>query len=109
MSRSFDGIVERRADHLRLFVRLTPKASRDGIDGPTTLSDGRTVLAARVRAVPEKGAANAALEKLLAKTLGVGKTQIEVAAGMTARLKTVMIRGDAATLAATLKKLIDGP
>lgn len=95
-------------DHLRLFVRLTPKASRDGIDGLVELSDGRTVLAARVRAVPEKGAANAALEKLLAKALGVGKTQIDVVAGTTARLKTVMIRGDGAALAATLEKLIAG-
>ncbi len=109
MDRKRSDAFEHCRGHLRLFVRLTPKASRDGFDGLVALSDGRTVLAARVRAVPEKGAANAALEKLLAKALGVGKTQIEVVAGTTARLKTVMIRGDAATLAATLNKLVAEP
>ena len=49
------------ADHLRLEVRLTPRASCDLIEGEKLLSDGRRVLAARVRAVPEKGAANEAL------------------------------------------------
>lgn len=91
-----DGIV--------LTVRLTPKGGRDRVDGLIALSDGRTALAARVRALPEKGAANAALEKLLAKTLGVGKTHVSVIAGMTARLKTVAVTGDPASLIAILEK-----
>jgi len=96
------GAMDVAADRVTVMVRLTPKASRDGVDGVITLSDGRSALAMRVRAVPEKGAANAALTKTLAKALGVGKTQVEVVAGTTARLKKVMIRGDGPALAKLL-------
>ena len=40
-------------------VRLTPKGGRDSIDGIDALSDGRSVLKARVRALPSEGEANA--------------------------------------------------
>jgi hypothetical protein len=46
-----------------------------------------------VRAAPEKGEANAALERLLAKALGVAKGQVSVTRGATARMKTVQIEG----------------
>ena len=58
------------ADHLRLDVRLTPRAARDFLEGETRLADGRRVLSARVRAVPEKGAANEALLSLIARASG---------------------------------------
>ena len=45
------------AEGLTLHVRLTPKGGRDAIDGIETLSDGKAVLKARVRAVPEDGEA----------------------------------------------------
>ena len=45
------------------------------------LSDGRAVALARVRAVPDKGQANRALVDLLAKTLRVPKSAVEVIAG----------------------------
>ncbi|MGD9502903.1 MAG: DUF167 family protein, partial [Methyloceanibacter sp.] len=51
-----------------LKVRLTPKSSRDAIEGLAEFG-GETVLKARVRAVPEAGRANAALEKLIADWL----------------------------------------
>ena len=75
-------------------VRLTPKAALDRIDGTTTLADGRTVLQVRVRAAPEKGKANAALEVLLAKALGVPKSAVSVIAGGTSRLKSVQVAGN---------------
>ncbi|TIT75878.1 MAG: DUF167 domain-containing protein, partial [Mesorhizobium sp.] len=59
-----------RDDGIDLYVRLTPKAALDRIDGVETTADGRSHLKGRVRAVPEKGAANAALERLVAKALG---------------------------------------
>jgi uncharacterized protein YggU (UPF0235/DUF167 family) len=95
-----------RTDGLDLFVRLTPKASVDAIDGLKSAADGAVYLAVRVRAVPEKGAANTALERLLAKCLGVPRTSVHVAAGSTSRLKTVRLAGDGAMLAETLEGVI---
>ena len=53
-----------------LSARLTPKASRDEVIGVESF-DGAPVPKARVRALPEGGCANAALEKLIARWLGV--------------------------------------
>jgi uncharacterized protein len=50
-----------RKDGLALLVRLTPKSSRDAIDGIGHLSDGRGVVKICVRALPEAGGANEAL------------------------------------------------
>ncbi|PLP56770.1 hypothetical protein CYK37_23445 [Mesorhizobium loti] len=87
-----------RADGIDLFVRLTPKAASDALDGAETSADGRCYLKARVRAVPEKGAANSALEKLLAKALSVPASSVAVVTGGAARLKTLRVRGDPAEL-----------
>ena len=75
-------------------VRLTPKGNRDALDGIGVLSDGREVVQARVRAPPADGAANAALVKLLAATLRVPKSAVEIVAGHSNRLKQVRIAGD---------------
>lgn len=88
-----------------LFVRLTPKSSRDDIDGFGEAADGSSHLVARVRAAPEKGAANLALERLLAERLGVPKRSVAVVAGATSRLKTVRITGDASLLARRLEAI----
>jgi uncharacterized protein len=85
-----------------LSVRLTPKGGRDAIDGIEVLSDGRPVLKARVRAVPEDGKANDALIQLIAKAAGVARSAVSVGAGHTARVKTLTIAGDSAILAARL-------
>jgi uncharacterized protein YggU (UPF0235/DUF167 family) len=71
-------------------------------------ADGRSHLKARVRAVPEKGAANAALEKLVAKALGVPASNVSVSAGGTARLKVLHIGGDPAALAEAIDALTGG-
>ena len=80
-----------------LQVRLTPKSSRDAIDGVAATARGPAVQA-RVRAVPEKGAANAALEALIAGWLGLPKRDVAVATGATSRLKSVRLTGDAEAL-----------
>lgn len=89
-------------DGVALAIRLTPKSSRDAIDGTKADSAGKAHVAARVRAVPDKGAANAALEKLVASWLGVPSGGVAVTAGHTARLKTVTVSGDPAALKALL-------
>jgi uncharacterized protein YggU (UPF0235/DUF167 family) len=80
-----------------LTVRLTPKSSRDEVVG---LEDrgGEWVLKARVRALPEAGRANAALETLIARWLGVPPSSVAVAHGGKSRLKQVAVSGDADAL-----------
>ena len=84
-------------------VRLTPKSGRDEIAGLEEFG-GETVLKARVRAVPEDGRANAALEKLIAKWLGLPPSAVKVAHGGKSRLKQIGIDGDPATLSALLSE-----
>ena len=86
-------------------VRLTPKGGRDAIDGIETLSDGSTVLKARVRAVPSEGEANAALGRVLAKALSVPPRDVEIVSGHASRIKRVKICGDAAALTLALEKI----
>ncbi|MAK64241.1 MAG: hypothetical protein CMF75_05775 [Maricaulis sp.] len=85
-------------DGLTLQVRLTPNASRDVIEAWRAASDGSVHLAVKVRAVPEKGKANAALVALLAKQLGLPKRDVDVIRGATSRLKTVRIAVEGAAL-----------
>jgi uncharacterized protein (TIGR00251 family) len=93
------------AGGLLLVIRLTPQGGRDAIDGVAQLSDGRSVLKVRVRAAASEGEANAALVKLIAKTLGVAVRDVSLVAGASARLKQLRISGAGATLAATLEKI----
>jgi len=74
-------------------VRLTPKAGRDEIVGVED-HGGERVLKARVRALPEAGRANAALERLVADWLGVPPSRVSVVQGGKSRLKRVAIAGD---------------
>ncbi|WP_439599671.1 DUF167 family protein [Devosia sp.] len=90
---------------IRLHLRVTPNAGLDRIDGFETRDDGTTVLRVRVKAVPDKGKANAAVIGLLARTLGVPKSAITLVSGDTARLKTVQVGGDPEALAAAIAKL----
>jgi uncharacterized protein YggU (UPF0235/DUF167 family) len=91
-------------DGLAIVVRLTPRGGRDGLDGVETLADGRDVLKARVRAAPSEGEANAALIALLAKELSVSRSRVSLTAGASARLKRIIVQGDAEMLAARLQK-----
>lgn len=92
----------RTRDGLQIAVRLTPKSSRDAVEGIEATPHGQCYLKARVRAVPEDGKANRALEKLLAGWFGVAQRDVSVTGGATSRLKTVAVVGDADSLAAQL-------
>lgn len=99
------GFFRKERDGITLFVRLTPKSAKDAVEGVEATDDGRAHLKARVRAVPEDGKANAALEKLLAKWLGIAARDVCIGAGATSRLKQVMISGDPEALAMKLAAL----
>jgi uncharacterized protein (TIGR00251 family) len=90
-----------------LAVRLTPKGGRDAIDSVEQLADGRPILKVRVRAAASEGEANAALLRLLAKSLGIAPRQVSLVAGATARLKRVKIDGAGPALAAALAKIVE--
>ena len=89
---------------VELHVRLTPRGGADAFGGVETTADGRAHLKARVRAVPEKGAANVALAKLVAEWLDVPRRDVTLATGATARLKTLRVAGDPAILAGRLRQ-----
>jgi uncharacterized protein (TIGR00251 family) len=93
------------ADGIVLVVRLTPKGGRDAIDGIDQLADGRSVLKVRVRAAASEGEANAALIRLIAKTLGAAPRDVRLVAGATTRIKRLEIKGPASELAAALEKI----
>src|SRR5262245_20524426 len=93
------------ADGLILTVRLTPKGGRDAIDGIEAAADGKMVLKVRVRAAPSEGEANAALIRLIAKSLGVPPRAVTLIAGQTSRLKRLKIAGPAIALAESLERI----
>ena len=72
--------------------------------GPTGKGQALKV---KVRAIPEKGAANRALEKIVAKWLGVPRTTVQLVKGSKSRLKTISITGDPEELAARLNTLTE--
>jgi len=84
-----------------LSVKVQPKAAADAIVG-----EYGGALKVAVTAPPEKGKANAAVIALLSKELGVRKSQIEIVAGRTTRLKTLRIRG---LTKEALRRLLERP
>ncbi|MBS1797194.1 MAG: YggU family protein [Acidobacteria bacterium] len=67
-------------------VRVVPRASKSEIVGE---HDG--ALKIRIASPPVDGAANAELVKLLAKTFGVPKSDVEIVSGQTSKSKQIKI------------------
>ena len=86
--------------------RLTPKSSKEAIDGIVETPDG-PAFQARVRALPEDGAANRALEELAARWLGVAKSSVSLATGGKSRIKSLRISGDPEALERLLQERSD--
>jgi len=74
-----------------LAVRVTPRSSRPGIRGWRIGVDGREELEVRVTAPPVDGDANEAVIALLAKALGVSRSELSILSGATGRHKRVSI------------------
>lgn len=89
----------RDGDDLLLSIRLTPGATKEQLGGVWTDEKGAQWLSARVRAVPEKGKANAALIALLGKWLDWPRSAILLESGDTNRLKRLRIKGGGEALA----------
>ena len=87
-------------DGLRLAIRVTPRAHRDGLDGVEPGADGRPQLRIRLRAAPADGAANATLIDLVRAETGLRRSAIQLTAGATGRSKLLFLAGDPAKLRA---------
>lgn len=83
---------------VRLALRLTPRASRNGVDGISADAEGRPILKLRLVAPPVEGAANEALIAFLAKTLSLRKADIAIRSGETSRVKILHLAGDSAAI-----------
>jgi len=81
-------------DGIRLRLKVTPRARHNAIGPVHHDSDGCAVLKVSVIAVAEKGRANEAVTKLLAKVWGVPRTRIKLAADLTGRRKIVHFEGE---------------
>jgi uncharacterized protein len=102
---SASGVVRAITDGVEMRIRLTPKSAHDRVDGVETRGD-EPFLKVRVRAVPEDGKANTALERLVADWVGVARGQVKLTSGHTARLKTVVVSGEPLELMPVIESLI---
>ncbi len=74
-------------DEGRIAVRVTPGARSESLE----IASG--ALAAKVRAKPQDGAANAAVTQLLAAALGMAPSRLELVRGASSREKLFRITG----------------
>lgn len=72
-------------------IRVTPRSAKPGIGGWRLGADGRDELEVRVAQAPADGAANDAVVRLLAKALGVSRSEVSIASGAASRHKRIAI------------------
>ncbi|MCP4327467.1 MAG: DUF167 domain-containing protein [Alphaproteobacteria bacterium] len=82
---------------VRIAVRLTPKAAHNRVQGIAVDGAGASALRVSVTAVAEKGQANAALIRLLAREWRVARRDLEIVAGHHDRRKVLHLAGDPKT------------
>ena len=70
-------------------VRVTPRSNRDAVEG----TDESGAIRVRVTAPPADGAANKAVTRLLARTLGLPKSAVSVVSGASSRHKRLRLAG----------------
>lgn len=89
---------------LKIRVRLSPKAKREGIEGIYTDADGNEALKIAVNAPPVDGKANKSLIALLARLWRLPKTSFEIISGQTDRNKMLLISGHPQDLPELIRK-----
>ncbi len=77
----------------RITVKLTPKASKNEVQGWIEGPEGQKMLKVSVTAVPEKGKGNKALIALLSEYFGMPKSAFRIIRGETERVKIIEIQG----------------
>jgi uncharacterized protein YggU (UPF0235/DUF167 family) len=87
---------------VRIAVRLTPRAARDGLDGVARAALAAGGAALRVAAPPVEGAANAALVAYVAESLGLRRSDVAIVSGERGPREAPRTVGDPAALLARL-------
>jgi len=82
--------IKNLADNKEIYLRVKVLAGAGKTEFIEEMADGTLKIA--VAAVPEKGKANLALIKYLAKELGVDKNNLKIISGAGERLKLIKIR-----------------
>ena len=80
--------IRERDAEITFTVRVTPRASRDAIEG-----EYQGALKVRLTAPPLDGRANEALRRLLAESLNVPVSAVRIVAGEKSRMKRVAVAG----------------
>jgi len=73
---------------------VIPNAAADRVDGLVARDQDGLALKIRVSAIPDKGKANAAVVKLLAKSWQVPRASLSIVSGEKDRNKTVLLAGN---------------
>ncbi len=89
-----------------LYVRLSPNASSNRLDGVLVQASGENRLKVKITVVPEKGKANQALLKLLSKKLRYPPRDLEIIRGRTDRNKDILITGEADNVIKNIETMI---
>jgi uncharacterized protein YggU (UPF0235/DUF167 family) len=95
------------ANGLRVAIKVTPKAARAAIGDVGADADGNAFLRVAVTAAPERGKANAAVIKLLARAWRLAPSALSITGGATARRKTLHVAGDTPVLLKHLNEWIE--
>ena len=78
----------------QIAIKVTPRSAKPGIGGWREGADGRPELELRVAEAPADGAANAAVEKLLAEARGLSRSEVTIISGHSSRHKRVGVPFD---------------
>ncbi len=97
---------EAHPDGVRLFLHLTPGASKNALVRLGPDANNQMRLRALVTTVPEQGKANKAIIKILAKKLRLPRSDIRIIAGQQSREKTLLLSGNPANLLDRLSCLL---
>jgi uncharacterized protein YggU (UPF0235/DUF167 family) len=71
----------------RVTIRVMPRSARDSVSA----EDGTVIV--KVRALPDRGAANEAASRTLAAALGVPRSAVSLKAGSRSRIKIFDVEG----------------
>ena len=87
-----------------LAIRVVPRSAKPGVGDWRAGVDGREELEIRVAEAPADGAANDAIVKLLARALGVSRSELSILSGAASRHKRISIPFDVAEARGRLGK-----